>query len=201
MSRLTLPERERIEKTLVAALVPKDPSIATLERAASDAVFRDYYGEKALRSFAAMPPEWFDRGVSTVQVRPTGAKHFRYLNGPHRYVPRTPPCETLGEAAQKAVDAWAAADDAHVKARQSVAFRVGNIVDRATTMAGLLKLLPEAREILALPPEQDPDETAAAINAALAARKAPAAAPATKPAVSKANATKPAKTKPAARKS
>jgi hypothetical protein len=195
MSRLTLSERERIEKALVAALAPEDPAIATLQRAASDAVFRDYYGEKALRSFAAMPPEWFDRHVSMVHVQPSGAKHYRALPGPHRYAPRTPPCETLGEAAQKAVDAWAAAYDAHDKARRTVAFRVGSIVGRVATMAGLLKLLPEARDILALPPEQDPDEAAAAINAALAARKPKPGAPAAQPA-----AAKPAKTKPAARK-
>jgi hypothetical protein len=195
MSRLTLSERERIEKALVAALAPEDPAIATLQRAASDAVFRDYYGEKALRSFAAMPPEWFDRDNGSVYVKPTGAAHWRALPGERRQVPRAPASKNIGEAAQKAIDAWAAAYDAHETNRKSVAYRVGNIVGRVATMSGLLKLLPEARDILALPPEQDPDEAAAAINAALAARKPKPAAPAAQPA-----AAKPAKTKPAARK-
>jgi hypothetical protein len=195
MSRLTLSERERIEKTLIAALAPEDPAIATLQRAASDAVFRGYYGEKMLRSFAAMPPEWFDRDTATVYVKPTGAAHWRALPGPMRSVPRAPSGKNIGEAAQKAIDAWATAADAHEKNRRSVAYRVGSIVGRAATIQGLLKLLPEARDILALPPEQDPDETAASLNAALAARKAaPAASP--PPAAS----AQPAKKKPATKK-
>jgi hypothetical protein len=200
MPRLTLSERDRIEKTLVAALAPEDPAIAKLQRAASDAVFREYYGEKALRAFAAMPAEWFDSHPTTAYVKPTGAVHWRALPLSRRAVPRTPPGEPIGEVAQTAIDAWASAYDAHQNARTAVAYRVGSIVGRAGTMQSLLKLLPEARDILALPPEQDPDETAASLNAALAARKAPRPEPTPAPAAKKKPAAKPkAAKKPATR--
>jgi hypothetical protein len=184
MSRLTVPHRERIEKALVAALVPDDAPVKALERAAYDAVFLDYYGAKTLKLFAAMPADWFDRIISTVYVKPSGAKHFRDLHGPRMPVPRAPATEELGAAARQTVDKWASAADAQAKVERQTKYRVAAIVSRASTLDGLLKLLPEAREILALPEAQDPDVTAAEINAALAARKAapPAPPPPAKPA-------------------
>jgi hypothetical protein len=182
MSRLTVSDRERIERALVAALTPDDASLKSLQQVAYDAVFADYYGAKTLKLFAAMPGEWFDRSITSVYIKPNGGQHYRALLGPEMRVPRTPSGDTLGESAQKAVDAWAAAQDAQKKAERDAKFRVGAILNRVATLDGLLKLLPEARDILALPAPQAPDEVAAKINAALAARKAPPA-PAPKAAV------------------
>lgn len=198
MARLSQYERERIQSALVRALTPDNAAnINALARAAYDAVFLEYYGAKNLKLFASMPAEWFNHGICSVYVKPTGAKHFRVLNGPDMQVPRTPEKEALSPAAQQAVDAWAAAADAQDKAKKHAEFRVASIMARASTLDALIKLLPAARDILLLPVEEAPDKIAADINTALAARLAPAPhQPTAKPAPSK-----PAASKPSTRKS
>lgn len=174
MPRLTQSDRDRLRRQLLDALVPTDRDAArALEQAAARAVLTDYYTPAGLKRLAAMPAEWFDE-VKYVYLTPTGQKTARTAICAPLRLPRTPPTDYRpGEAAQRAVDLWCAHVDAHTQRSREVGHRIDTVLEASATLDSLLARLPEARDILQLPPAADVAASAAEINAALAARPAP----------------------------
>lgn len=196
MARLTNAEKDRLRARLIDALCPSQAAaLAKLREAAYAAAVTEFFGAKNLKLFAAMPAAWFG-GRRTVQVHPSSGG-VRYLESARHW---HLPCNAFFSAAkpspatQAAIDAFDAASNAAVKTRNEAADQVNTVLDRATTMESLLTLLPAARDLLQLPPAEPATDTAAKLNAALAARAAKPAAqpPPAKPAKPAAKARKPA---------
>lgn len=189
MSRLTTDARARLRQQLMATLAPPDRDTRVkLECAAFDAVIADYFTPAGLKRLRAMPAEWFNE-VSYAHVTPSGERLCRAIRGAGQPLPCTPPrTHTPGAAAQAAIDRWHAHVEAAAARERTIGHRVDAVLDSCSTLAAVLAKLPDARDILKLPPAADAAASAAELNAALAARTAPAA-----PAAGKAAKSKPAR--------
>jgi hypothetical protein len=203
MANLTRDEKTRLGAQLLAALHPDQrPRLRDLSAAAFTAAMRDYYGDKALKMLAATPAEWWStvqngHPVDFAAVHPTGEPFSRNVHGPVMRVPRSPPSKhPYGAAAQAAIDTWARAVDEDNEARATTTHHITTVLARANTLEALLRLLPAARDILKLPPAEDPAASAARLDAELARRATKADKPAPPPA-SNPPAAKPAASKPA----
>jgi hypothetical protein len=180
---LTRDDKNRLRTQLVNALHPDARDrLRAMSAAAFTAAIRDYYGDKALKMLAATPEEWWvdtytrPAHFTAASVLPTGETTPRTIYGPPARVPRAPPTNFQYSAATQAlIDAWVRACDEDSSARSTILHHVNSILARASTLDALLKLLPAARDILKLPPAEDPADTAARINAELLRRVAPAA--------------------------
>lgn len=205
MANLTREEKNRLGAQLLAALHPDQrPRLRDLSAAAFTAAMRDYYGDKALKMLAATPAEWWEGGfgrpgaITSASVIPTGESLARAVHGAAICAPRSPPTNHRYSATtQAAIDAWARAVDEDSAARATTTHHITTVLARANTMEALLRLLPAARDILKLPPAEDPAATAARLDAELARRvtKADKPAPqlASKPPAAKPPASKPAR--------
>jgi hypothetical protein len=193
MARLTSSDRERLRAQLLAALAPSQAeAIAKLADAAAAAVMTEYYSAKTLKLFSGMPEEYWGRGISYLTVEPTG-RGARGL-APRRTfaAPIAPEPKQFrpSAATQASIDTWSAAVDAAEKTRRDTTYQIDSVLARATTLESLLALLPAARGILKLPAAEPATDTAAKLNAALAAQQRP---PASKPPAAKPAASKPAR--------
>ncbi len=173
MSRLTQSERETLKKRLVAALAPDNSEAhRKMEDAAFRAAIADFYTPAGLKRIATLPPHWLTE-VQAVNVTPTGRRHYSRPRGltPAHLPKCVPATHNLGDAAQKIVDAWADATSAAARQREALAYRVGRVVDSATTLEALLAKLPAARGILNIPDAAEPAGIAESLNTQLAARQ------------------------------
>lgn len=181
MPRLTQQDRARLRKQLMDELAPPDRDARIkLEFAAFDALIVDYYTPAGLKRLRAMPAEWFDE-VSMAHVTPTGQRMSRTIRGVGQRLPRQPPSDYKpGAAAQAAIDRWHAHVEAQAQRERTIGHRVDTVLEASATLDAVLAKLPEARDILKLPPAADVAASAAEINAALKARKPAKAKPATR---------------------
>lgn len=170
MKRLTQQDRAHLAGQLLNALLPnRADEIRGLRDAAFAAVVANYFTPAGLCRIASLPPEWLNK-VTHVHVRATGNPEWRILRGEPRLLPRQPDDMTpLCDAAQAAVDRWHAAVTADEQARKKLRYRLDKMLADCRTLEQLLERLPEARDILSLPPPESADAIAEDVRAQIAA--------------------------------
>lgn len=172
MKRLTQDNRLQLRRQLMAVMLPsKADELSVLADAAFHAALRSFYTAAGLRRIAKLPPEWLSR-VTRVHVKATGNPYWAAAYGKAEVLlPKAVPDEhTLSAEAQAAVDTWQAAVEADKLARATLEYRLDRLLASASTLEALLQRLPEARDILNLPPDEAPDAIAEDVRAQLAAK-------------------------------
>ncbi|MFN0183022.1 MAG: hypothetical protein ACKVQR_04300 [Aquabacterium sp.] len=171
MSILNKSNREQLRSQLLTAMLPsRADELKALEHAAFKAVLISYYGAKGLRRIAGLPPHWLNR-VDSVLVKRSGQPYWERCHGEPIALPgKLPEASALDERAQAAIDTWLDAVCAYRKDIQTLGARLDQLLNGCRTMAALLERLPEARDLLKLPPAETDDDIAENVRAILRRR-------------------------------
>lgn len=173
MTTLKQSDREHLCRQLMAAMLPsRADEIRTLEHAAFRAVLISYYTANGLRRIAGLPPHWLCK-IETVLVKPSGQPHYKQLSGPGTLLPGEIDKNYSHDAkAQAAIDTWTDAKTADNRERTTLAIRLHQLLAGCRTLPALLDRLPEARDLLHLPPVETDDAIAESVRATLRGRAA-----------------------------
>ena len=173
MSTLNKQSRAALRDQLMAAMLPDSTKeLAALERAAFKAVVVSHYGPAGLRRIATLPPHWLHKRNS-VLVKPSGQPYWERCHGEPIMLPgEFSEVHKVDERAQAAIDTWFEARRTAQNSRNAMILRLDQLLARCRTLAALLDRLPEARDLLKLPPAETDDDIAESVRATLRGRGA-----------------------------
>ena len=171
MSKLNQHTRAKLRDQLLTAMLPDSTEqITNLEHAAFRAVLTSYYTANGLRRIAGFPPHWLCK-VDSLRVKASGQPYWERIHGPATLLPgKIDENHPHDAKAQAAIDLWYDTKRGVAREREALSMRLQQLINGCSTLAVLLDRLPEARDLLQLPPAETDDAIAESVRATLRVR-------------------------------